>query len=84
MTGPDRRRGVVLVMVLWSIAMLSALAMAASVSFRGFAGIAAIGRDRVQGEALFTAGLEVAASMVTSSAPFTEIETIVITAWRLR
>ena len=77
MTGPDRRRGVVLVMVLWSIAMLSALAMAASVSFRGFAGIAAIGRDRVQGEALFTAGLEVAASMVASSAPFTEIETIV-------
>ena len=77
MTGPDRRRGVVLVMVLWSIAMLSALAMAAAVSFRGFAGIAAIGRDRVQGEALFTAGLEVAASMVASSAPFTEIETIV-------
>ena len=77
MTGSDRRRGVVLVMVLWSIAMLSALAMAAAVSFRGFAGIAAIGRDRVQGEALFTAGLEVAASMVASSAPFTEIETIV-------
>jgi len=76
-TGPDRRRGVVLVMVLWSIAMLSALAMAASVSFRGFAGIAAIGRDRVQGEALFTAGLEVAASMVASSVPFTEIETMV-------
>jgi general secretion pathway protein K len=76
-TGSDRRRGVVLVMVLWSIAMLSALAMAAAVSFRGFAGIAAIGRDRVQGEALFTAGLEVAASMVASSAPFTEIETIV-------
>jgi len=64
-------------MVLWSIAMLSALAMAASVSFRGFAGIAAIGRDRVQGEALFTAGLEVAASMVASSVPFTEIETMV-------
>ncbi|HYB11580.1 MAG TPA: hypothetical protein VEJ16_18125 [Alphaproteobacteria bacterium] len=77
MTDPDRRRGVVLVMVLWSIALLSALAMAASVSFRGFAGIAAIGRDRVQGEALFTAGLEVAASMVASSAPFTELETIV-------
>ena len=77
MTGSDRRRGVVLVMVLWSIAMLSALAMAAAVSFRGFAGIAAIGRDRVQGEALFTAGLEVAASTVASSAPFTEIETIV-------
>jgi general secretion pathway protein K len=79
MTGPERRRGMVLVMVLWSIALLSALAMAASVTFRGFAGIAAVGRDRVQGEALFTAGLEVAAGMVTGSGdrPFTELETTV-------
>jgi len=79
MTGDDRRRGVVLVMVLWSIALLSALAMAASVSFRAFAGIAAIGRDRVQGEALFTAGLEMAAGMVRSSEdqPLTDVETTV-------
>jgi len=32
----------VLVTVLWSIAMLSALAMAASVTFRGFAGVMAV------------------------------------------
>jgi general secretion pathway protein K len=79
MTGRDRRRGVVLVMVLWSIALLSALAMAASVSFRAFAGIAAIGRDRVQGEALFTAGLEMAAAMVRGldGQPLTDTETTV-------
>jgi general secretion pathway protein K len=78
-TGHDRRRGVVLVMVLWSIALLSALAMAASVSFRAFAGIAAMGRDRVQGEALVTAGLEMAAGMIRSAGgqPLTDIETTV-------
>src|SRR5262249_17057229 len=52
----DSRRGMVLLTVLWTIALLSALAMAAAVSFRGFAGIAAVGRDRVQGDALLTAG----------------------------
>jgi len=67
MSGGDRRRGIVLVAVLWSIALLSSLAMAASVSFRGFAGIVAVGRDRVQGEALLTAGLEVAAGIVASA-----------------
>jgi general secretion pathway protein K len=79
MTSHDRRRGVVLVMVLWSIALLSALAMAASVSFRAFAGIAAIGRDRVQSEALVTAGLEIAAGMIRGSGgqPLTETETTV-------
>jgi general secretion pathway protein K len=79
MTGRDRRRGVVLVLVLWSIALLSALAMAASVSFRAFAGIAAVGRDRVQGEALITAGLEMAAGMVRGSEgqPLIDIETAV-------
>jgi general secretion pathway protein K len=77
MTGRDGRRGVVLVTVLWSIALLSALAMATSVSFRAFAGIAAVGRDRVQGEALFTAGLEVAAGMVRGlgDQPLTDFET---------
>jgi len=57
----DRRRGMVLVTVLWTIALCSALAMAAAVSFRSFAGIAAIDRDRVQADALLTAGLEGAA-----------------------
>ena len=73
-----RERGMVLVTVLWSIALLSALAMAASVSFRSFAGIAAIGRDRVQGEALLTAGLEVSAGIIASAdRPLNELETTV-------
>jgi general secretion pathway protein K len=69
----------VLVTVLWSIALLSALAMAASVSFRGFAGVVAIGRDRVQGEALLTAGLEVAAGIIAGAdgRPLNDVETSV-------
>jgi general secretion pathway protein K len=79
MTAGDRRRGTVLVTVLWSIALLSALAMAASLSFRAFAGIAAVGRDRIQDDALLTAGLEVAAGMVASlgDKPLTDVETII-------
>jgi general secretion pathway protein K len=75
----DRRRGIVLVAVLWSVALLSALAMAASVSFRSFAGIVAVGRDRVQGEALLTAGLEVAAGIVSGAddRPLSDVETTV-------
>jgi general secretion pathway protein K len=70
------RRGTVLLTVLWTIALMSALAMAAAVSFRGFAGIAAVGRDRVQGDALLTAGLEMAAGVVSSlgDTPLTERE----------
>jgi general secretion pathway protein K len=59
----DYRRGMVLVTVLWTIALCSALAMAAAVSFRSFAGVAAVDRDRVQGDALLTAGLEAAAGV---------------------
>jgi general secretion pathway protein K len=59
----DPRRGMVLVTVLWTIALCSALAMATAVSFRSFVGIAAIDRDRVQGDALLTAGLEGAAGV---------------------
>jgi general secretion pathway protein K len=66
----------ILLTVLWTIALLSALAMAAAVTFRGFAGVASVGRDRVQGDALLTAGLEVAAGNVTSlgDKPLTERE----------
>jgi len=73
------RRGMVLLTVLWTIALLSALAMAAAVSFRGFAGVAAVGRDRVQGDALLTAGLEMAAGTVASlgDKPLTEREVAV-------
>jgi general secretion pathway protein K len=79
MSARDRRRGMVLVTVLWSIALLSALAMAASVSFRGFAGVVAIGRDRVQGEALLTAGLEIAAGIIADAdgRPLNDVETSV-------
>ena len=63
--------------VLWSISLLSALAMAASVTFRGFAGVMAVERDTVQAEALLTAGLETAAGIMQSSSnsPLLEIET---------
>jgi general secretion pathway protein K len=63
-TMSDPRRGVVLVAVLWLIALLSALAMAASVTFRGFAAVVAVDRDRVRAEALLTAGLETAAHAI--------------------
>jgi general secretion pathway protein K len=65
--------------VLWSIALLSALAMAAAVTFRGFAGVMAVERDRVQGDALLSAGLEMAAGIVSSlgDAPLMNIETSV-------
>jgi general secretion pathway protein K len=56
--------GAILVAVLWSIALLSALAMAASTTFRGFSGIMALDRDRVRADAILTAGLEVAAGLV--------------------
>jgi general secretion pathway protein K len=77
MKGGDSRRGMVLVTVLWSISLLSALAMAASVTFRGFAGVMAVERDRVQGEALLTAGLETAAGIMNTSgdSPLVEFET---------
>ena len=65
MTANDPRRGMALVAVLWSIALLSALAMAASVTFRGFVGIMAVDRDRLQVEALLTGGLEAAAGLAT-------------------
>jgi len=73
----DQRRGVVLVAVLWSIALLSALAMAASTTFRGFAGIVTVDRNRVQAEALLSAGVETAAGIVAASgdAPLIDFET---------
>jgi general secretion pathway protein K len=72
------RRGTVLLAVLWSIALLAALAMAASVTFRSFAGVMAVERDRVQADALLTAGLERAASAIdTLDAPLVAIETAV-------
>ena len=73
----DKRRGVVLVSVLWTMALLSALAMAAGVTFRGFAGVLSVEHARLQVAALQTAGLEIAASLVESLSdrPINEIST---------
>jgi general secretion pathway protein K len=63
-THADPRRGAVLMTVLWSISLLAALAMAASVTFRGFAGVMGVDRNRVERDALITAGLEIAAGTI--------------------
>jgi general secretion pathway protein K len=75
----DRQRGVVLVTVLWLIALLSALAIAASITFRGFASVVALDRDRVQAEALLTGGIEAAVHTIDSlgDAPLDEFETTI-------
>ncbi len=72
----DPRSGVILVTVLWSIALLSALAMSASVTFRGFAGLMAVERNRVHGDALLSAGLETAAGIITAlgDTPLPDVE----------
>ena len=79
MSRSDPRKGVVLVAVLWTIALLSALAMAASTSFREFAGVVAVDRDRVRADALLNAGVETAAAAVArlGDRPLTSRETIV-------
>jgi general secretion pathway protein K len=79
MTCTDPRRGMVLVITLWTIALCSALAMAASVSFRSFAGIAGIDQDRIRGDALLAGGLEAAAGLAAhwQDKPLLERETTV-------
>ena len=67
MRASDRRRGMVLVIVLWTIALLAGLAMAASTTFRGFAGIVTVDRDRIRADALLTAGLETAGGLLAAS-----------------
>jgi general secretion pathway protein K len=66
MSRRDNQRGMVLLTVLWAIALCSALAMATSTTFRSLAGIVRIDRERVQADALLTAGLEAAAGMVAA------------------
>jgi general secretion pathway protein K len=68
----------VLVTVLWSIVLLSSLAMAASLTFRGFAGVMAVSRDRLRADGLLTAGLEVAAGLAAGGrAPLYDVESSV-------
>lgn len=66
-----------LVAVLWTVALLSALAMAAGTSMRGLAGLHAIDRDRVQAEALLSAGLEAAGVLLLEygERPLAPVET---------
>jgi len=59
----DPRQGVILVAVLWSVALMAALAMAASTTFRGFAGILSVETEKARLEGLLTAGLESAAHL---------------------
>lgn len=60
----DPRRGMILFTVLWAMAFCSVLAMATSTTFRGLSGIVTIERDRVEADALLSAGLEAAAGIV--------------------
>ncbi|WP_315833183.1 type II secretion system protein GspK [Bradyrhizobium prioriisuperbiae] len=74
MSSYDSRRGMILFTVLWAIAFCSALAMSTSTTFRGLTGIVTIDRDRVQADALLSAGLEAAAGIAgaVQDAPLTE------------
>ena len=64
MSRRDLKNGVVLVLVLWAVALLSALAIAASASFRGFAAVISTSQDQSKANALLNAGLEAAAAVV--------------------
>ncbi len=70
------RRGVILLTVLWTVALLATLAMAASLTFRGFAAIMVVDRDRAKADGLLTAGLEVAAGLASSAGerPLVDVE----------
>ena len=59
-----RSSGAILVAVLWTMVLLSGLAMAASTTFRTFVGVMSVHRDRLKADALFTAGLEIAAGVI--------------------
>src|SRR5579863_2990994 len=63
---PRRRLkdGVALVLVLWAVVLLSALAMAASASFHGFAAVIGTSQDEAKADALLDAGLEAAAMRI--------------------
>ena len=71
--------------ILWLIALLSALAMAASVNFRGFAGVVALDRKRVQAEALLTGGLEAVVHKIYNldDTPLEGLETTITLSTRL-
>jgi general secretion pathway protein K len=63
----DARDGIILVTVLWLIALLAILAVAASLTFRSFSGVVAVERERLAAEGLLNAGLEVAGGLVSTA-----------------
>ena len=69
----------VLITVLWTVALLATLAMATSLTFRGFAGIMGVDRDRLAADGLLTAGLEVAGGLASSAGerPLLDVESTV-------
>ncbi|HEX3502607.1 MAG TPA: hypothetical protein VHU22_04360 [Xanthobacteraceae bacterium] len=74
------RDGIILVTVLWLIALLAILAVAASVTFRSFSGVIAVERERLEADGLLTAGLEVAGGLVSSAGediPLNDVQSIV-------
>jgi general secretion pathway protein K len=80
MNGSNPRKGFILVTVLWAIALISALAMAASTNFRGLANIVALDRDRTRADALLKAGLELSGGIVAKldDSALTERDTQII------
>jgi general secretion pathway protein K len=54
----------VLLVALWAIVLVSALAMATSTTFRMFGGVVSVSEDRVKADALLQAGISAAASVL--------------------
>ena len=76
----DPRNGIILVTVLWLIALLAILAVAASTTFRSFSGVIAVERERLEADGLLSAGLEVAGGLASSAGediPLNEVQSTV-------
>jgi general secretion pathway protein K len=58
------KNGFVLLVALWAIVLVSALAMATSTTFREFGGLVSVSEDRVKADALLKAGISAAAAVL--------------------
>jgi len=65
----ERQRGGVLILVLWSIVILSSLVAATSISFRVFTNVISIDRNKTKMDGLLSAGLEAAIANLLYRAP---------------
>lgn len=70
------REGIILVTVLWLIALLAILAVAASLTFRSFSGVIAVERERLKADGVLSAGLEVAGGLVASAGDDTPLNDV--------